>query len=330
MKNETLVSVCMITYNHEFFIAQALDSILMQKTDFEYEVVIGEDCSSDNTREILLRYKKKYPDKFKLLLHDENKGMMLNSFMTLQECKGQYIALLEGDDYWTDPIKLQYQIDEMQKNPLCGISFHSSTILSDTIEIKKIANRRAKENKIFSTSEIIYGGDTGCFCHTASFVFKSEIIEKLPDFYKNAPLGDYFLQILCSMDGGALYLDKVMSVYRVNTSGSWSESMQTVEKRKLFFKRFLSTLDDLNIFLNGNYKKEINFIIERQYFDIALFFLRNKKYNCFMKYLNDFFNINNSFKMKLLYFIGVYTRSAWLFKKTDKLLQILESKGERI
>jgi glycosyltransferase involved in cell wall biosynthesis len=105
------VSVLMITYNHEKFIAQAIDSILMQQTDFEYEIVVGDDFSKDRTRAILDNYKKKHPSKIKLLFPDRNLGMHRNFIQTLNSCQGQYVALLEGDDYWTSPYKLQKQVD---------------------------------------------------------------------------------------------------------------------------------------------------------------------------------------------------------------------------
>ena len=97
-----LVSICVITYNQEKYIAQAIDGVLMQQTDFPIELIIGEDCSPDNTRKICLDYKNKYPDKIKLLLPDKNKGSMRNFIDTMQAANGKYIALCEGDDYWTD------------------------------------------------------------------------------------------------------------------------------------------------------------------------------------------------------------------------------------
>ena len=108
------VSVFMITYNHEKYIAEALDSILMQKTDFDFDIVIGEDCSTDATRRIVLEYSRKYPDKIKLLLHNVNVGFISNMMYVLEACTGKYVAMCEGDDYWTDPFKLQKQVDFLE------------------------------------------------------------------------------------------------------------------------------------------------------------------------------------------------------------------------
>jgi glycosyltransferase involved in cell wall biosynthesis len=115
------VSIFMMTYNHERYIAKALDSILSQKVNFDYEIVLGEDCSSDKTREIVLSYKRKYADLIKLLLHDQNLGASNNQIVVIEKCTGKYIAILEGDDYWIDPYKLQKQVDFLEANPDYGM-----------------------------------------------------------------------------------------------------------------------------------------------------------------------------------------------------------------
>jgi glycosyltransferase involved in cell wall biosynthesis len=118
------LSICCITFNHELFIAQALDSFLMQKTDFDFEIVVGEDASKDNTRKILLEYQKNHPEKIKLLLHDQNQGMIPNFYRTISECSGEYIAICEGDDYWTNENKLQTQVNWMDEHPDYSFHFH--------------------------------------------------------------------------------------------------------------------------------------------------------------------------------------------------------------
>jgi len=110
------VSVIMLAYNHVLYIAQAIDSVLMQETDFEYEIVIGEDCSSDGTREILIEYHKKHPDKIRLLLNKKNMGANANYRKTYSECNSEYVAYLEGDDFWIDRKKLQKEVVFLEKN----------------------------------------------------------------------------------------------------------------------------------------------------------------------------------------------------------------------
>lgn len=111
-----LVSVAVLVYNHEKYIRKALDSILMQEVDFDYEIVIAEDCSTDNSREIVMEYYNKYPHIFKLLLQEKNVGMRLNSDDLRHNCSGKYRATLEGDDYWIVTDKLQRQVDFLEKN----------------------------------------------------------------------------------------------------------------------------------------------------------------------------------------------------------------------
>ncbi|MCF6185625.1 MAG: glycosyltransferase, partial [Bacteroidales bacterium] len=115
------VSILMLTYNHEKFIAQAIESVLMQKVSFNYELIIGDDCSQDNTQKIIREYQKKHPDIIKPVLRTKNIGANNNFVDIFKKATGKYIALLEGDDYWTDPNKLQKQVDFLEANPEYGI-----------------------------------------------------------------------------------------------------------------------------------------------------------------------------------------------------------------
>lgn len=135
-----IVSVLMITYNHENFIREAIEGVLMQKTDFPVELIIGEDCSTDSTRKICLEYKAKYPDKIRLLLPEFNLGVMRNFIETMQAATGKYIALCEGDDYWTDQYKLQKQVDFLEANSDYSCCFHRYDILDEETNLKRKDN----------------------------------------------------------------------------------------------------------------------------------------------------------------------------------------------
>ncbi len=141
-----MVSVFMITYNHEKFIAEALDSILMQKTDFDFDIVIGEDCSTDATRRIVLEYSRKYPDKIKLLLHNANIGFISNLMYVLEACTGKYVAMCEGDDYWTDPFKLQKQVDFLEANKEYILATHGYRIVKDGNVIRTVDHNEFIDN----------------------------------------------------------------------------------------------------------------------------------------------------------------------------------------
>ena len=117
MTNVPLLSVCLITYNHENYIRQAIEGVLMQKVNFNWELIIAEDCSTDKTRDIILEYKKKHPDFIKLILQEKNVGPAKNWIELITKPNSKYIAYFEGDDYWTDPLKLQKQVGFLEANP---------------------------------------------------------------------------------------------------------------------------------------------------------------------------------------------------------------------
>ena len=123
------LSVAMITYNHELFIGPAIESALAQKVNFDYEVVIGEDCSTDGTRAVVMDFQRRYPDIIKILLRERNIGGFRNMESTLAACGGQYLAILEGDDYWTRPDKLRKQVDFLDAHPDRAICCHRARCL---------------------------------------------------------------------------------------------------------------------------------------------------------------------------------------------------------
>ena len=135
MNHSPLVSVIIPAYNHELYIAQAIEGVLQQEVDFPYELVIGEDYSTDATREIVLEHQKKYPDIIRVITSDKNVGGIENSTRTLQACRGKYLAYCEGDDYWHHPLKLQKQVDFLESNPDYGM-VHS--------DYDKLINRTGK------------------------------------------------------------------------------------------------------------------------------------------------------------------------------------------
>ncbi|HCB62179.1 MAG: hypothetical protein A2W93_10770 [Bacteroidetes bacterium GWF2_43_63] len=213
-----MVSVCMITYNHEKYISQAIEGILMQHTSFPIELVIGEDCSTDQTRKICKWYQEKYPDIIKLLLPENNLGMMPNFLATLKACNGKYIALCEGDDYWSDPLKLQKQIDFLEKNTDYSICFHKMKIIGKTNESNKCYTNSFISDMTMSIEDLAKGN----FIFSASCVFRNLRQNDIFRIDESSPVGDYVLFMNCAKFGKIMYLNQTMAVYRIHDGGIWS------------------------------------------------------------------------------------------------------------
>ncbi len=216
---EIEVSILCITYNQKKYIAKALDSMLSQITDFEYEIIIHDDGSTDGTIEIIKDYKEKNPEEICLLIEEDNRYSKGEDFVipTIREyARGKYIALCEGDDYWTDSFKLQKQRDALEKHQVCDMcACWGSTVTEDgTREISQI--RPLQQDGILDIREVILGG--GQYLVTAGLFFKKDMLENL---YGLDSL-DYSLQIRGALRGGIYYLDQKMAVYRRYADGSWT------------------------------------------------------------------------------------------------------------
>ena len=216
MNEEIVVSVCMITYNQEKYISQAIESALNQNTSFKYEIVIGEDCSTDSTRSILLSFKEKFPDKINLILNDVNVGAVKNLAQTIKACKGKYIAILEGDDYWTCVDKIQIQADFLDRYSNYSTCFHATQLVDVNGNIKTVL---PIEKFRKPTSKLIDLIEHDVFMATCSTMFRARLFEYFPDIFFVLRNGcDWTLSILNSEYGDIGYIDKIMSVYRTASS----------------------------------------------------------------------------------------------------------------
>jgi glycosyltransferase involved in cell wall biosynthesis len=267
------VSVCMITYNHEPFIAQAIESVLMQRTSFPYELVIGEDCSTDGTREIVRQYAEKHPDIIRPLFREQNLGMHRNFVDTLAHCRGEYVALLEGDDYWTDPYKLQKQAEFLDEHPeyvlVCG---NALTIREDEgYRVLRVA-RNAPSSFDFGTRELMLENP----CPTLTVMFRSGLVREFPDIYYKGSGGDRRLYLLLSEHGRCRYFNDVLGVYRIHSGGA-------TQRRQSSYKGVLSNLRELirnaemwNEYFGGTYFVEVQRVRSMCAKRIVLLALRNR------------------------------------------------------
>lgn len=212
------LSVCTITYNHERFLAQALDSALAQDTDFEFEIVVGEDCSKDRTREILASYAERFPGKIRPLLHESNLGINRNLAETLRACSGEYVALLEGDDFWTNPRKLQRQVEFLDAHRDFALCFHDVEILDDD-------GARTRARAPVGWRRELSLGDLfgiGNFIPTCSEVFRNRDFTTLPDWFFTLPIGDFALNCLTAAHGRIHFLPEALATYRRHAAGAFS------------------------------------------------------------------------------------------------------------
>jgi glycosyltransferase involved in cell wall biosynthesis len=253
--NKPDVSVCMLTYNHEKYIEEAINGILFQKTNFKIELVVSNDNSTDNTASIIERIIKSNNSdvEIKYLNHKKNLGMMENFVFTLKQCKGEYIALCEGDDYWTDPLKIHKQIEFMKSDKQLSFTFHRAQILQNGISELNYKNKAYKDRGTISTdSFLIKAGARFC---TASAIFKNEILNPFPDWLLKCHVGDFPLMFLALENGKIGYLNDVMCVYRFQSNGSWSETNLKFKNRVLNIKKMIHTNRLINENTNGKYKK---------------------------------------------------------------------------
>jgi glycosyltransferase involved in cell wall biosynthesis len=215
--SEILLSIAMITYHHEDYIRQALDSILMQNVNFQYEIIIGEDCSPDNTRKILLQYYEKYPNRFKLILRDNNVGATKNLYDVFMNCQGKYIALLEGDDFWTNPNKLQVQVDFLEEhNEYTGVS-HDFEYVNKNGEHLSMSNEKQSDSPEEFTMDDFIKWEWPI--QTATLVFRNFFHNnKNEDFSiiytAHNIMADRTLAMLILKKSNILIINKVMSAYR--------------------------------------------------------------------------------------------------------------------
>jgi glycosyltransferase involved in cell wall biosynthesis len=253
------VSVCVPAYNHEKYIGQMLDGALMQQTNFDFEIVIGDDASKDRTQDIIRQYIAANPGRIRAFLHAENQGPAEprefagrnNVLGLLKACKGEYVAMCEGDDYWTDPLKLQKQVDFLDANPDYAICHHNAEVIYEDGSPSHFFND--PDQKL--TSTIVDILEDKWFMATASWLYRNHFLENdFADWHADAAAGDWAIMIQLAAQGKIGYLPETMSIYRKHSAGLSNVHANTNRK---FWQNRKEMFEAVNVWLDYRYNDTI-------------------------------------------------------------------------
>jgi glycosyltransferase involved in cell wall biosynthesis len=304
------VSVFVMVYNHEKYLAECLDGLLMQKCNFTFDIVVGEDCSTDNSREILLDYQNRYPGKFKLLLHKTNIGASKNQMEVFKNCKGKYIAMCEGDDYWIDPLKLQKQVDFLKANKDYVLT-HSDIVLKNSAG-EYIKYSRGTISKIFKTSknqkiDVVKNLIKGNYIMTLTVMIEKnalfKALENIAENDKHIATIDYTLFLELSKLGKIHHQKEKTAVYRILPN---SASNNTNIDHRL---RYIESTINISRYYNQKFSAGINnlyfdrVLLSAQLCEFAKRGLISKFTTAFSKGIK--YDISNVFRLKNYYYLMV-------------------------
>jgi len=220
LSERPLVSVAMTTFNHEPWIHESIESVLAQRTSFRFELVIGEDCSSDGTRGVVADLAAAHPDRITAVLPERNLGRngMPLFIRVLDHVRGRYVASMDGDDFWTSPSKLEKQVRFLEEHPECAFCFHNvATMLPDGTICPDLYTRTGYPP--VSTITELWDGNPVPAC---SPMFRRKTIASMPAWYSDSRFGDWALNIIAAEHGRLGYLDEVLGIYRMHGRGLWS------------------------------------------------------------------------------------------------------------
>jgi glycosyltransferase involved in cell wall biosynthesis len=303
------VSVSVITFNHSKYIRDCLNGILMQKTNFSFEILVHDDASTDGTAEIVKEYENAYPGIVFAKYQEENqysKGVKIGPVYQYSRVRGVYYAICEGDDYWTDPNKLQRQYDVLEENPNVDLCFHPSTIkyYNGKKEDGQLGYH-GESKKTFSAGAVIVGEAN--FCPTNSLMIRYSSLSAYSSLGRKL-YGSYFRQIIASLRGGALYIPEKMSVYRKGTDGSWT--LRSKSNADFMFAHHSKFIDDVKTIreeLGSNNYPE---------FDIVI----NKRYNKILSLQDVSINKRKDYFKREREFLPLRIRLKWIFFFRNELM----------
>ena len=272
--NDIKVSICTLSYNQKDYIAQCLEGMLSQKCDFDFEILIHDDASTDGTDSIIRYYCERYPDIIKPVYETENQYSKdvknISGVYNFPRVSGKYIAMCEGDDYWNDDHKLQRQVDYMDAHPECSMCFHSAYQESTGVAISKKLMRPYHGDRTIVPVKII---SKKVSYPTASLMMRADIFKSLPEFYMQAPIGDIPMQLICANAGKAYYIDMPMCTYRYMADGSWTSDMRKgdyTSKQKMYASQMQAMYDSFDRYSDRKYHDTIEDAKNRLVFRVGV------------------------------------------------------------
>lgn len=319
---EIMVSVICTVYNHEKYLRKCLDGFVMQKTNFKFEVLIHDDASTDGSAGIIREYEEKYPDIIKPIYQTENqysKGIKVSQTFLYPLIRGKYLAFCEGDDYWCDENKLQKQFDVMENHPDCSICVHRVSLLENGIVLDKfIPDFKIDDNIIDNNMyiKLMMGGYYYLF-QTSSYFIRMSLFDykNKPEFWVNSDVGDVPMILYCVSKGDLYYIDEVMSCYRNDSIGSWTNTvLKNASKMLEHTKKTLELFNSYDKYLDYKYTNNIKKIEEKIEFKISLY--ENNSKESLKKKYRPFFNKLSNKEKTFVVLNAYFPQLMKLYKKS--------------
>ena len=304
-EEKPLVSICCISYNHEKFISQCLDGFIIQKVDFPFEIVISDDCSTDNTKKIIDSYLLKYPTMFKDVSPSKNLGSMKNFFHTLSKCTGKYIAYCEGDDYWIDENKLQMQVDFLENNPEYEMCYSKAKQYNQSMQK---FNKKSIGADFDGFEDLLKNGNR---IPTLTTVYRKDLLDKyqkeIQPSNKGWLMGDYPMWLYFSHESEIKFFDKDTAVYRVLENSA----SHSVDVEKQF--RFEKNVNEIQSFFSNLYSIHYESLSDEIiYFGLYVNLLTKEYNNEIAKKMRSFFRCIKKRSLKtFILFLFSYSRVMW-------------------
>ena len=257
------ISIVAITYNQAAYIAQALDGVFAQDADFE--LIVGDDASTDDTPRILMEYAARHPDRMRVVKRERNIGAKANFLHTLSLASGEYVAFLEGDDYWTSPDKLRRQADFLDRNPTYSLCAHNHTSRNEASGEERVVYR-SPEDRTLTIDRLIQNN----MFHTSSLMWRRDLVGTWPACFAEIDFCDWPLQIILAKQGSVCLLADPMSVYRMHSGGGWTSRYCVPSDKAIMdvnvdgWERIIEFWEILRGHLGPDYDEQLRMLIDRK------------------------------------------------------------------